>query len=102
MGYLATPSMHVLTTAPSLPHRYLMGYLATPSPQAASNLDERAAGGAPAEKPIVRAKIGNEQYGLPPDMVRRNPTKPRHTNNLRWPPITSDGLLLPLMASYYL
>jgi len=49
-------------------NRYLMGYLATPSPQAASNLDERAAGGAPAEKPIVRAKIGNEQYGLPPDM----------------------------------
>ena len=58
-----------------------MGYLATPSPQAASNLDERAAGGAPAEKPIVRAKIGNEQYGLPPDMVRRNSTNPRHTND---------------------
>ena len=92
MGYLATPSMHVLTTGSSLPHRYLMGYLATPSPQAASNLDERAAGGAPAEKPIVRAKIGNEQYGLPPDMVRRNPGTR----------ITSDGLLLPLMASYYL
>ena len=72
-----------------------MGYLATPSPQAASNLDERAAGGAPAEKPIVRAKIGNEQYGLPPDMVRRNSTNPRTR-------ITSDGLLLPLMASYYL
>ena len=69
-----------------------MGYLATPSPQAASNLDERAAGGAPAEKPIVRAKIGNEQYGLPPDMVRRNSINPRHTN-------ASNRLGLPLIAT---